>query len=190
MKKIIIFIVTLVVLCAALSVCAFAEEQAELKTEVTYKGQAVSVTRFESFTVEEMASSLNNSALLQRQNAILDENAIVILQDAQGNLSAYPSYYIIELSSQNGNNYVAISEINYSFINKMLGETRFPSKQAAIVSIEFPKGMTSLRANSVFGTNHNAGYETLITEMYVPNTVTSIESNSFLQISDKTVLRK
>ena len=179
MKKLIIFLLTVVTLCAALSVCAFAEEQAELKTEVTYKGQAVSVTRFENFTVEEMASSLNNSALLQRQNAILDENAIVVLQDAQGNLSAYPSYYIIELSSQGGNGYVAISEINYGFINKMLGETRFPSKQASIVSIEFPKGLTSLRANSVFGTNHSSGYETIITEMYVPNTVTSIESNSF-----------
>ena len=179
MKKLFLFLVVAISLCACLSLCVFAEEGVELRQTVVYEGQTVSVTRFENFTVEEMAASLNNSGLLKRQEKILDENSIVVLKDTEGNLSAYPSYYVIELSSNSGDSYVAVSEINYAFINKMLGETKFPNRVAAIVYMEFPKGMTSLRANSVFGSNHNPGYETIVTEIYVPNTVTSIESNSF-----------
>ena len=186
MKKHTFLILLSLLLCFlfALSVSA---QDTELRQSVSYNGQEVSITRFDNFTVDELASSLNNSKVLARQSSILDENSVVILKDSDGNLSAYPSYYIIELSSHSGNSYVAVSEINYSFINKMLGEAKFPSRQAAVVYMEFPRGLTSLRANSVFGAQNGVGYETIIEEIHVPNTVVTIESMAFRNSSLKSV---
>ena len=178
MKKTLTVLFTAILLCLTFALFVNAEET-ELRQTVSYNGQEISITRFNSFTVEELATSLNNKSLITKQSKILDENSVVILQDSEGNLSAYPSYYAFELSGQGGDSYVAVSEINYSFINKMLGETRFPSRKAAIVYVEFPHGLTSLRGNSVFGSQNGIGYESLLKEMHVPNTVVTIESNSF-----------
>ena len=170
-KKIFLFTLMVFVLVLAFSVSAFAAYE-ENRTTIDYKGQSVPVIT-STKTVSEVASALGNNATMQ--GLFVDENALVVLADTNGNLFAFPTWYIVEPKDQNPN-YVAISEVEYGFVNTLVEGSTF--QKGAIRYIEFPHGMTEIRANSVFG-GSDGMYETNVTEIHIPSTVSSIGGGAF-----------
>ena len=179
MKKrlLISFIVGLVLACIfALGVSAAAWDEGRTSVQYTdFDGVTHNVPIYKSGdTPEKVASVLGNYANMQALCAA-DENAFVVLADSKGGLTAFPTYYVVEPKDQNVK-YVAISEIEYTYVNTLI-EGKTYSK-GAVRYIEFPHGMTEVRANSVFG-GSAAAYETNVTEIHIPNTVTAIGSGAF-----------
>ena len=103
-----------------------------------------------------------------------DNSALCILKDTNGGLTAYPSWYIIDATG------TAIYEISYGYLNSLTATTGKSYTEGAIVYMEFPQGMSYVRNNGVFGVKTNGTpYETNVTDFYIPNTVESIDSNTF-----------
>ncbi|MBQ3589665.1 MAG: leucine-rich repeat domain-containing protein [Clostridia bacterium] len=164
--------VLLIVLMIAIFVLVFmlgtsAGAYDENRTTIDYNGQSVQVIT-STKTASEVASILGNNATMQA--LFKDDNALVVLADANGNLFAFPTWYIIEPKDTNPS-YVAISEVEYAFVNTLVNGSTFA--KGAIRYIEFPHGMTEVRANSVFG-GSDGMYEVNVTEVHIPNTVSSI----------------
>ena len=170
-KKIFLFTLMVFVLVLAFSVSAFAAYE-ENRTTIDYKGQSVPVIT-STKTVSEVASALGNNATMQE--LFKDDNALVVLADTNGNLFAFPTWYIVEPKDQN-TSYVAISEVEYGFVDTLVEGSTF--QRGAIRYIEFPHGMTDVRANSVFG-GSDGMYETNVTEIHIPSTVSSIGASAF-----------
>lgn len=177
-KKLLLFAAMLIVMASMLAINVFAQDDVgtgtELRTSVTYNGQSYPINRYE-YEFSSLASVLNNGSLTSDMEAILDENSVVILKDTDGNLSAYPSYYVIELSGQADDDYgeyIAISEMNYSFVNSVSGKNY---EKGAVVYMEFPEGMTRVRNNGVFGRKNADGYEINVTDVVIPTTVVRME---------------
>lgn len=187
MRRIILFIMSVLSLVCIFTLCASAVER-QTVTFVDTEGvtQCVPVVRFEGDTPENVASVLGNNA--KQQSCFKDDGAYAVLKASDGTLIAYPTWYLIEPSG-NSESYVAISEIEYTYVNKMESEINGNSAKSygfgSIVYIEFPEGMTHMRNNGVFG--RNTGYEMNIVEMLIPSTVTEIQDLAFSQ--NKTIKR-
>ncbi len=173
MKKKILFIATMIMLFAfVLSISVLAAAYDPNRATIEYDGQSVSVVT-SSATVEEVASKLANNATMQ--GLFRDDNALVILADTNGSLFAFPTWYIIEPSGTD-TKYVAISEVEYGFVNTLVEGSSF--EKGAIRYIEFPHGMTNVRQNGVFGNDGGTGYEGNVTDVHIPDTVVNFDSNN------------
>ncbi len=172
MKKRILLITTMIMLFAfVLSISVLADAYDPNRTTIEYNGQSVDVITSDA-TVEEVAKKLGNNATMQ--GAFKDDNALVVLADANGSLFAFPTWYIIEPSGTD-TNYVAISEVEYAFVNTLVEGSTFA--KGAIRYIEFPHGMTHIRQNGVFGNSKGEGYEKNVTDVHIPNSVEDFQSN-------------
>lgn len=178
-RKLLITIILAFVLACMLAISISAEAYDATRTEIEYTDidgvtHKVPVVKYADATAETVASSLNNNATVQAR--FIDNGAYAILKATDGTLTAYPTWYIIEPSGSAAN-YVAISEIEYTYVNAKSGKTY---ENGAIRYIEFPDGMTAVRNNGVFGLKTNGNpYETNVTDFYIPKTVNSIEENAF-----------
>ena len=187
MRRVLVFILSALSLVCVFALCVSAEErQTVMFVDGEGVTQRVPVVRFEGDTAEAVASVLGNNA--KQQSYFKDDGAYAVLKAADGALTAYPTWYLIEPSG-NSESYVAISEIEYTYVNKMESEINGNNAKSygfgSIVYIEFPEGMTHMRNNGVFG--RNTGYEMNVVEMLIPSTVTEIQDLAFSQ--NKTIKR-
>lgn len=171
-RKVLLIVLMIAIFVLVFMLGASAAAYDENRTTIEYNGQSVQVIT-STKTASEVASVLGNNATMQA--LFKDDNALVVLADTNGNLFAFPTWYIIEPKDTNPK-YVAISEVEYAFVNTLVTGSTFA--KGAIRYIEFPHGMTEVRANSVFG-GSDTMYEVNVTEVHIPNTVSSIGSGAF-----------
>ena len=170
-KKISLFVLLTVLVCLLFAITAFAEERTTIEyTDVNGVTHTVPIVKNENATASEVASKLGNRETMQA--LFMDNLSYTILKATDGSLTAYPTWYIIEPSGSDVT-YVAISEIEYGYVNYISGKTY---NEGAMLYAEFPEGMTHLRGNNVF---INKGYETNLTEIVVPTTVIEAQSSCF-----------
>lgn len=176
MKKKFLLALTIV----AMLICVFAiSVSAENRTSISYTDingvtHNVPVVKYEDATAQSVAAVLSNNATVQAR--FIDNGAYSIIKATDGSLTAYPTWYLIEPSG-NSASYVAISEIEYAYVNAKSGKTY---NRGAMVYVEFPHGMNYARNNSVFGKKNNGNpYETNVTDMYFPSSLVAFESECF-----------
>ena len=171
-KRFLILTMLIISLVCLLAISVSAED----RTSITYTDASgvtheVPVVKFPDATAQSVASAINHN-YVSRQEKIMDNSSYAILKASDGSLTAYPSWYIIEPSGANGEDYIAVSEIRYNYINSKVTDKSYSN--GAILYIEFPYGMTEMRSNGVFT---SSGYETNVTDIYIPSTVTGISYN-------------
>lgn len=185
MKKRILLTALLVMLLACLFVlCASAVAYDADRTVVEYTDASgvtheVPVVKYPDATPQTVASSLSNNASMQE--LFVDDSALVVLKATDGTLTAYPTWYIIEPSGSSSS-YVAVSEVEYAYVNSKSGKTY---EKGATLYVEFPEGMTHLRNNGVWG--RGTHYENNVTEIAIPNSITVAAANAF---QNNTTLKK
>lgn len=165
-----------VAIACIFAISAFAAPYDKGRTELEYTDASgvthtVPVVR-ESVTAQEVASKLGNNS--DQQALFVDDDALAVIADSNGNLFAVPTWYLIEPSGHD-KTYVAISELEYTYVNGLIEGSSF--SRGATRYIEFPRGMTHMRNNGVFG--RGTHYENKITEIAIPNTVHTIQSQAF-----------
>ena len=172
MKKVLITLMVALSLLFTLTLVASAET-------VTYEGEEIELVN----NLGDPSWYTGNTAL-----AIKDKESIVILKDSEGNMKAFPSYYILKFgvdvkdgvvtqayvlwADQNG--------VDYSFINEKLG-TSYAS--GSVYYIEFPYGMTKCMSNSIFGRDNDVKPEPNFVEVVIPDSVTVIDSQAFRRMN-------
>lgn len=174
-KKLLLTAIMAMVIALALALSISAESRTSISyTDINGITHDVPVVKYDDATAETVAAKLSNNATVQAR--FVDNGAYSIVKATDGTLTAYPTWYFIEPSG-NDASYVAISEIEYTYVNAMSGKTY---NKGAMVYVEFPSGMTHARNNSVFGKKNNGNpYETNITDFYFPSTLVAFESESF-----------
>ena len=171
MKKAILFLTVVALLVCLLAFSANASgRQSITYTDASGNTHVVPIVKFEDATAQSVASALGNNASMQA--LFVDNSAYAILKASDNSLTAYPSWYIIEPSGSSAS-YVAVSEIEYGYINSKVSDKSYD--RGSILYIEFPSGMTEMRSNGVFS---SGGYEKNVTDIYIPNTVTGISSTN------------
>ena len=168
MKKVLITLMVALSLLFTLTLVASAEK-------VTYEGKEIELVN----NLGDPSWYTGNTAL-----AIKDKESIVILKDSEGNMKAFPSYYILKfgVDVSDGvvtNAYVLWDDqngVDYSFINDNLG-TGYA--YGSIYYIEFPYGMTRCKNNRLFGKENGGAKETGIVEIVLPDSVNTIEGQAF-----------
>lgn len=173
MKKKLLFISLLVVLFACLFVLSASAET------ITYRGEEIPYVN----DLGDPSWYTGNTAL-----AIQDKESIVILKDANGNKTAYPSYYILKfgVDMKDGvpsNVYVLWADqngVDYSFVNEKAGKSY---ESGSIYYIEFPYGMTKCMGNSIFGKDADSKPESNFVEIVIPDSVTVIDSQAFRRMN-------
>ncbi len=175
MKKFLLALTIVAMLVCVFAISVSAEDRMSISyTDINGTTHNVPVVKYDDATAESVALTLGNNATMQALFA--DNGAYSIIKATDGTLTAYPTWYLIEPSG-NSASYIAISEIEYGYVNSKSDKTY---NKGAMVYVEFPEGMTAVRNNGVFGKKHNGGhYETNVTDFYIPSTVNSIESESF-----------
>ena len=179
-KKILISIIIGMVLACIFALGVSAAAWDETRTTVTYTDangttHEVPVVKYdvEPSTVNDaikLDTKREHTCDLKGLTAMADDSALCIVKDASGNLTAYPTWYVIDAAG------TAIYEVSYGYLNKVSGKTY---NEGAIVYVEFPQGMTYVRNNGVFGQKGTGTqYEINVTEIHIPNTVTKIEGSS------------
>ncbi len=172
-KKILLSLMIIAMLVCLFAISVGAENRESISyTDVSGVTHNVPVVKYDDATAETVASKLGNNATMQ--SLFVDNGAYAILKASDGSLTAYPTWYIIEPSGSDAN-YVAISEIEYGYVNAMSSKTY---NKGAILYVEFPEGMTHLRGNSVFG-GSTSKYEVNVTEIVIPSTVIATQSGCF-----------
>lgn len=171
-KRIFLMLTIIAVLVCAFAMSVSAQDRVSISyTDINGVTHNVPVVKYEDATAQSVASALNNNATVQER--FIDNGAYVILMAQDGTLTAYPTWYIIEPSGTSAN-YIAISEVEYEYINRMSGKTY---EKGAVRYIEFPNTITAVRDNGVFGNKNGAScYETNVTDVYIPSSVVSLES--------------
>lgn len=182
-KKILLFISLVSALLCIFAISVSAEK-------ITYNGNEIEITRGhtrESLLADEtvfndFASKLLNGSLKSDLTTILDDSSYAVIMGDNQELYAVPSYYLIQLSDYGDDSrgaYIAVSEINYSYVDELITETTF--QKGAIRYIAFPEGMTRIRNNTVFGQKNgsDAPYEINVTDVVFPSTIVAIEGESF-----------
>lgn len=180
------FLLSLMII--AMLVCVFAiSVSASDRTSISYTDingtvHNVPVVKYESATVETVANAIKtgdtrgHNCVVSATTRIMDNGSYAIVMDSNGELTAYPSWYIIDATGDE--NYAEVYEIGYGYLNSVSGKTY---KDGAIRYIEFPEGITAIRKNSVFGGDSTAAkYESNVTEMRIPSTVTVIRAGSLV----------
>ena len=142
---------------------------------VTYEGQEIELVD----NLGDPSWYTGNTAL-----AIQDKESFVILKDSEGNMTAYPSYYILRFGVEvkDGvvtNAYVLWDDqngVDYSFVNEKTGKSY---AYGSIYYIQFPYGMTRCKNNRLFGRENGGAKETDIVEIVLPDSVNTIETQAF-----------
>ncbi len=167
----------LIAMMIAVLICLFAISVGA-KT-MTYEGKEIEIVD----NLGDPSWYTGNTAL-----AIQDKESVVILKDAEGNMTAYPSYYILKFgvdvkdgaitsvyilwADQNG--------VDYSFVNEKTGKNY---SSGSIYYVEFPYGMTKCMNNSIFGKDADAKPESNVVEIVIPDSVTVIDSQAFRRMN-------
>lgn len=164
----------IILLCCFFALSVSAEDRSSISyTDAEGVTHNVPMVRFDNDTPENVAAALGNNSAMQ--TLFKDDDAYVVLCATDGSLCAYPTWYIIEPSGSSST-YVAVSEVEYQYINNNNTEGK-TYERGAVRYIEFPEGMTHLRNNGVFGRGNH--YENNVTEIVVPTTVTEIQDMAF-----------
>ena len=174
MKRIILIACMAVLLVGCLTIFVSASERTTISyTDANGTTHEVPVIKFENDTPENVASALGNNST--QQGRFKDDDAYVILMSNDNVLCAYPTWYIIEPSGSSAS-YIAVSEVEYTYINQNDPNGKTYQK-GAVRYIEFPDGMTHMRNNGVFG--RTSCYEKNVTDIYIPSSVTEIQDMAF-----------
>ena len=159
----------LIAMMVAILTCIFAlSVSAET---ITYDGQEI-----------ELVNNLGDPSWYTGTTAtkITDKESIVILKDAEGNLTAYPSYYVFRYLIEGSTvrvNWADQNGVDYSFIN----ENDDKNYQAgSLYYVELPYGITLLTNANLWGDGKK---EPNVVEFVFPDSVTLIQNNAFTQVS-------
>ena len=120
--------------------------------------------------------------------AIQDKESIVILKDSDGNMKAFPAYYVLKFRvtvTEGKVTYASITwadqgGVTYDWLNEKAG-TSYESGN--IYYIEFPYGITECFNNSIFGKDADAKPEPNVVEIVIPDSVTSVSGQSFRRMN-------
>ena len=172
MKKVLITLMVALSLLFTLTLVASAEK-------VTYEGKEIELVN----NLGDPSWYTGNTAL-----AIKDKESIVILKDSEGNMKAFPSYYILRFGVDVSDGVVTQAYVlwadkngvDYSFINEKLG-TSYAS--GSIYYIEFPYDMTKCMGNSIFGKDDDSKPEPNFVEVVIPDSVTVIDQQAFRRMN-------
>lgn len=172
-KKIFLLISAMIMLCCLFAICASAKT-------VIYDGQEIELID----NLGDPTWYTGNTSL-----AIQDKESIVILKDSEGNMKAYPAYYILKFNVSVENGAVKYAHITwadkggvtYDWLNEKLG-TSYQS--GSIYYIEFPYGITLCHNNSIFGKDAEAKPESNVVEIKLPASVTSIDTQAFRRMNN------
>ena len=163
-KKILLFAMMVAVLTCLLVFSVNAET-------ITYEGQEI-----------ELVNNLGDPSWYTGTTAtkITDKESIVILKDTNGNLTAYPSYYVFRYLIEGSTvrvNWADQNGVDYSFIN----ENNNKNYQAgSLYYVEFPYGITLSTNANLWGDGKK---EPNVVEFVFPDSVTLIQNNAFTQVS-------
>ena len=122
--------------------------------------------------------------------AIQDKESVVILKDANGNMTAYPSYYIFRFYTEKKDGEFTVvrvtwadqKAVDYSFINEKTGKNY---ESGSIYYMELPYGITTCFGNTaVWGKDAESKPEPNVVEIVIPDSVTKIESQSFRRMNN------
>ena len=157
-KKILLLTVAVFALACLFVISAGAES-------IIYEGQEI-----------ELVNNLGNPTWYTGTTAskITDKESVVILKDAEGKMTAYPSYYIFRYVISGSTVYVDWANnkgVDYSFINENATKNY---TSGSIHYVEFPKGITASNYVDIWGRT-----ETNVVEVVFPDSVTSIGYNAF-----------
>ena len=159
----------LIAMMVAILTCIFAlSVSAET---ITYDGQEI-----------ELVNNIGDPSWYTGTTAtkITDKESIVILKDAEGNLTAYPSYYVFRYLIEGSTvrvNWADQNGVDYSFIN----ENDDKNYQAgSLYYVELPYGITLLTNANLWGDGKK---EPNVVEFVFPDSVTLIQNNAFTQVS-------
>ncbi|MBR2444146.1 MAG: leucine-rich repeat domain-containing protein, partial [Clostridia bacterium] len=159
----------LIAMMVAILTCIFAlSVSAET---ITYEGQEI-----------ELVNNLGDPSWYTGTTAtkITDKESIVILKDTNGNLTAYPSYYVFRYMIEGSTvrvNWADQNGVDYSFIN----ENDNKNYQAgSLYYVELPYGITLLTNANLWGDGKK---EPNVVEFVFPDSVTLIQNNAFTQVS-------
>ena len=165
MKKKILLIAMMVAILACIFVLSVSAEA------ITYEGQEI-----------ELVNNLGDPSWYTGDTAskIKDKESIVILKDTNGNLTAYPSYYVFRYLIEGSTvrvNWADQNGVDYSFIN----ENDDKNYQAgSLYYVELPYGITFLTNANLWGDGKK---EPNVVEFVFPDSVTLIQNNAFTQVS-------
>ena len=165
MKKKFLLIAMMVTILTCIFVLSVSAET------ITYEGQEI-----------ELVNNLGDPSWYTGDTAskIKDKESVVILKDADGVLTAYPSYYVFRYlidSTTVRVNWADQNGVDYSFIN----ENDNKNYQAgSLYYVELPYGITLLTNANLWGDGKK---EPNIVEFVFPDSVTLIQSNAFTQVS-------
>ena len=161
--------ILLIAMMVAILTCIFAlSVSAET---ITYEGQEI-----------ELVNNLGDPSWYAGDTAskITDKESIVILKDTNGNLTAYPSYYVFRYLIEGSTvrvNWADQNGVDYSFIN----ENDDKNYQAgSLYYVELPYGITLLTNANLWGDGKK---EPNVVEFVFPDSVTLIQNNAFTQVS-------
>ena len=183
-RKIFLTVLITLVLGCMLAIGVSAAAYDETRTTIEYTDingvtHTVPVVKYDDATASNVASAIKSGDTRQHTCSetgtarVMDNGAYAIVMDESGVLTAYPSWYIMDVVGNE--NYAEIYEIGYGYLNSASDKTY---KDGALRYIEFPEGMTAVRSNSVFGGSKASKYENNVTHMYIPTTVTEIKGDS------------
>lgn len=172
MKKRLLMLALFVALFVAIfALSASASERTSISyTDASGVTHDVPIVKYDD-DVATVAGVLGNNAT--QQGYFADNSSYVILKASDGSLTAYPTWYIIEPSGTS-KDYIAISEVEYGYVNSKSGKTY---SKGATLYVEFPEGMTHLRNNGVWG--RGTHYENNVTEIVIPKSVIVAAANAF-----------
>ncbi|MBQ7226000.1 MAG: leucine-rich repeat domain-containing protein [Clostridia bacterium] len=165
MKKKILLIAMMVAILTCIFVLSVSAET------ITYEGQEI-----------ELVNTLGDPSWYTGTTAtkITDKESIVILKDANGGLTAYPSYYVFRYLIEGSTvrvNWADQNGVDYSFIN----ENDDKNYQAgSLYYVELPYGITLLTNANLWGDGKK---EPNVVEFVFPDSVTLIQNNAFSQAS-------
>ena len=165
MKKKFLLIAMMVAILTCIFVLSVSAET------ITYEGQEI-----------ELVNNLGDPSWYTGDTAskITDKESIVILKDANGGLTAYPSYYVFRYLIEGSTvrvNWADQNGVDYSFIN----ENDDKNYQAgSLYYVELPYGITLLTNANLWGDGKK---EPNVVEFVFPDSVTLIQNNAFTQVS-------
>ncbi len=165
MKKILLISVMIAMLICIFAVSIGAEA-------ITYNGQEI-----------ELVNNLGNPSWYTgtTSSTIKDKDSIVILKDAEGEMTAYPSYYVFRYLIDNSGVRIAWASdkgVDYSFINEKNSKNY---TSGSMYYVELPYGLTTCTAYNVWG---KGKAEPNVVEFVIPDSVTSISYNAFAEINN------
>ena len=172
MKKVLITLMVALSLLFTLTLVASAEK-------VTYEGKEI-----------ELVNNLGDPTWYTGDTAlaIQDKESIVILKDSDGNMTAYPAYYVLKFRvtvTDGAVTYASVTwgdqgGVTYDWLNEKTGKEY---TSGSIYYIEFPYGITACFNNSIFGKDADSKPEPNVVEIVIPDSVTTIDSQAFRRMN-------